>query len=166
MINHVGSNITCDRCNITLTTKYGSGRFCSAKCARGFSTQAKRKEINNKVSNTLSGRPSPNPTWATEAQKKGAEANRQKKLNSFVKINGDVLDITYRELIEYRKNHPVCEICKREDVFLKHLGRKPQLAIDHCHKTKKFRGLLCKACNFRLGWFEGQQNNILKYLGS
>lgn len=32
---------------------YGSGRFCSIKCARSFSTKNKRKEINEKVSKKL-----------------------------------------------------------------------------------------------------------------
>ena len=35
---------------------YGSGRFCSEKCARGFSTKYKRIEINQKVSTKLKGR--------------------------------------------------------------------------------------------------------------
>lgn len=34
---------------------YGSGRFCSTICARGFSTKFKRREINEKVSKTLTG---------------------------------------------------------------------------------------------------------------
>jgi len=41
---------TCENCGIKHTGKYGSGRFCSTKCSRGFSTKAKRKEINEKVS--------------------------------------------------------------------------------------------------------------------
>lgn len=36
----------CEYCNKEVFEKYGSGRFCSSKCARGFSTKAKRKEIN------------------------------------------------------------------------------------------------------------------------
>ncbi len=35
--------------------EYGSGRFCSDKCARSFSTKSKRKEINKKVSQSLKG---------------------------------------------------------------------------------------------------------------
>lgn len=46
---------TCENCGIEHNGTYGSGRFCSSKCARGFSTKAKRKEINEKVSNTLTG---------------------------------------------------------------------------------------------------------------
>lgn len=46
----------CENCNTNHNGKYGSGRFCSPKCARGFSTKKKRKEINEKVSKTLTGR--------------------------------------------------------------------------------------------------------------
>lgn len=45
----------CQRCENPHDGKYGSGRFCSAKCARSFSTFSKRSEINEKVSNKLTG---------------------------------------------------------------------------------------------------------------
>lgn len=41
---------TCENCKTEHNGEYGSGRFCSTKCSRGFSTKAKRKEINEKVS--------------------------------------------------------------------------------------------------------------------
>lgn len=43
----------CEYCNKEHDGKYGSGRFCNQKCARGFSTRDKRKEINEKVSKKL-----------------------------------------------------------------------------------------------------------------
>jgi len=46
----------CQNCNLEHKGTYGSGRFCSVKCARGFSTKAKRAEINKQVSATQSGR--------------------------------------------------------------------------------------------------------------
>lgn len=45
---------TCENCQTEIIEKYASGRFCSSKCARGFSTKANRKEINAKVSASLS----------------------------------------------------------------------------------------------------------------
>jgi hypothetical protein len=43
----------CENCKIEHNGQYASGRFCSKKCAKGFSTKAKRREINKKVSNTI-----------------------------------------------------------------------------------------------------------------
>lgn len=43
----------CENCQVEHDGKYGSGRFCSSKCARAFSTKSKRSEINEKVSKTL-----------------------------------------------------------------------------------------------------------------
>lgn len=41
----------CEKCNIEHNGSYASGRFCSVKCSRSFSTSIKRKEINQKVKN-------------------------------------------------------------------------------------------------------------------
>lgn len=43
----------CENCGLNHCGEYGSGRFCDSKCARGFSTKAKRIEINEKVSKSL-----------------------------------------------------------------------------------------------------------------
>lgn len=47
----------CENCNKEHDGSYGSGRFCSSKCARCFSSRAKRKEINEKVSLKLKKNP-------------------------------------------------------------------------------------------------------------
>ena len=49
----------CENCNNEHDGSYCSGRFCSEKCAKSFSTKLKRKEINKKVSDKLKGR----STW-------------------------------------------------------------------------------------------------------
>lgn len=41
-------------CSVDHDKSFGSGRFCSLKCSRAFSTAEKRKQINEKVSKTLS----------------------------------------------------------------------------------------------------------------
>lgn len=43
----------CENCEIKHDSSYGSGRFCSSKCARGFSTKEKRQEINERVSKKI-----------------------------------------------------------------------------------------------------------------
>ncbi len=42
--------------------------------------------------------------------------------------------------------HRVCAVCGRA-------GKTRRLAVDHNHKTKKVRGLLCPKCNWGIGWF-------------
>lgn len=49
-------NYICELCGKIHDGTYGSKRFCSQKCARCFSTYAKREEINTKVSLKLHGR--------------------------------------------------------------------------------------------------------------
>jgi len=43
----------CETCGKEIDGKFGTGRFCSRKCACSFSTKIKRLEINEKVSKTL-----------------------------------------------------------------------------------------------------------------
>jgi len=45
----------CENCGKEHGGSYGSGRFCSCKCARGFSTKENREEINRRVSKSLKG---------------------------------------------------------------------------------------------------------------
>jgi hypothetical protein len=59
-----------------------------------------------------------------------------------------------------KKQRGRCRICQK-----KPSGSSPQtrrLHIDHCHKTKKFRGLICCNCNRGLGWFEDDSNLLRK----
>jgi hypothetical protein len=55
-----------------------------------------------------------------------------------------------------------CAICGKHQKDLKN-----KLAVDHCHGTKKVRGLLCLNCNTALGNFRDRLDlleNAMKYL--
>lgn len=43
-----------------------------------------------------------------------------------------------------------CAICGREE-SARYRGRVKLLAVDHCHRTNKIRGLLCQSCNVIIG---------------
>ena len=49
-------NNKCEYCGNEHDGSFATGRFCNIKCSNGFSTKSKRKEINKKVSNTLTGK--------------------------------------------------------------------------------------------------------------
>jgi hypothetical protein len=55
----------------------------------------------------------------------------------------------------YKKQLGKCKICNTY---------KEKLVIDHCHETRKIRGLLCNSCNTKLGWFEKRSKDVLNYI--
>lgn len=92
----------------------------------------------------------------------------KKYLMSNVKLyNGDVLDITQEQLLEYYNTQLTCEICGKtlnECVKWNSKFAPKHFCIDHDHKTLKFRGLLCSVCNRQLGWYENNKEKIELYL--
>lgn len=58
----------------------------------------------------------------------------------------------------------VCKLCKKEEKNPRKFGIQ-LLAVDHCHKTNKIRGLLCSLCNRGLGFF-GDDPHILRAAAS
>jgi Recombination endonuclease VII len=64
----------------------------------------------------------------------------------------------------------VCKICERpESNRNAQSGRIKDLAVDHCHKTNKIRGLLCSNCNTAIGLFQDSPvllRNAVEYLKS
>ena len=58
------------------------------------------------------------------------------------------------EAMLHEQNH-VCAICGKHDICNR------DLAVDHCHNTKRVRGLLCTNCNMALGKFQDDLQNLL-----
>jgi len=56
--------------------------------------------------------------------------------------------LTLTEILKQKeKQQNLCAICKKE------MKSSLDCCVDHCHTTKKFRGLLCRKCNIGLGMF-------------
>lgn len=87
----------CENCNVIIIKKYGSGRFCSTQCSRGFSTKSKRSEINLKVSETITKK-------LIDGEKIGFC-----KLGKTIKVKIKKLKFEKPKIIQIR----TCETCKK-----------------------------------------------------
>lgn len=54
-------------------------------------------------------------------------------------------------LDKFEEQGGVCAICRRDETDK---SKKARLSVDHCHKTRVLRGLLCNTCNMRLAGLE------------
>jgi hypothetical protein len=78
--------------------------------------------------------------------------------NSALKANYGITLAEYQVLVSKQSGR--CLIC----------GKKPKrtLDVDHCHKTKVVRGLLCNQCNMAIGLLQDSVKLLrkaVKYLG-
>ena len=90
-------------------------------------------------------------------QRKYNKENPEKRKNAILKnVYGITLE-QYNKIFEKQKGK--CAICKRHQ---KELTRT--LCVDHNHKTKQVRGLLCLTCNTDVSVVENRLNEMLKYL--
>ena len=78
--------------------------------------------------------------------------NKRRKRSNLMKdfgINADQYEAMLNE------QNCTCAICGKQDICNR------DLAVDHCHATKRVRGLLCTNCNMALGKFQDNLQNLL-----
>lgn len=71
--------------------------------------------------------------------------NKRKYKSQMLKQTYGITIEEYEALLEKQNN--VCAICKQPELTV----RNKNLAVDHCHKSGKIRGLLCSHCNRAIG---------------
>lgn len=79
--------------------------------------------------------------------------------NYMLKKKYGIQQCHYDEMFE--KQMGLCAICKQPETHKgKHGNVVKYLSIDHCHKGKQIRGLLCHHCNSGLGHFRDNRDNL------
>ena len=119
----------------------GPGLHRCANCREVKSLSEYHKNKNRKES------------WCRACKKRHARSpkGRRRQFGSTIKYQYGITVEQYYDLILSQKNK--CALCRKPlDV---------KSVIDHNHKTKKVRGLLCRQCNTGLGLF-GDSSKILR----
>jgi hypothetical protein len=107
-------------------------------------------------------------------QKNKAVIKLQRKkyyYNNRPKIKHRILSKTYGISLEdfhqkWSDQNGCCDICRKGPFDINKIFNR-LLVVDHDHKTRQIRGLLCNSCNRALGLFQDNNNliqNASKYL--
>ncbi len=73
----------------------------------------------------------------------------------------DLTLLEYQQMLFNQKG--LCAACSQPETGspTKQTAKTAVLAVDHCHKTGKVRGLLCRKCNVALGMLDDDPEKIL-----
>src|SRR5687767_8518903 len=64
---------------------------------------------------------------------------------------------------QYLRTRPCpehCEACGQLEPRVHRSGKRFELALDHCHRTGRFRGWLCSICNTTAGRYKDDHERI------
>lgn len=129
----------CENCNVEIFERYGSGRFCSSKCARGFSTKSKRAEINLKVSKALVGKSHPGypqseetkakrrNSWTDAHRAKSSQRRKEKALEQYLNTPFHVMKKHNRKRFVLEEQLGKCLFCGLSEW----LGQPMKFELDH-----------------------------------
>lgn len=143
----------CENCKLEHTTIYGSGRFCSRKCARGFSTKAKRLEINKKVSLSQLGK-----VVSEETKQKLRESWKNPSIRAS-RSKPRVLNLKYCSRDVVLESKP--ELCESCGIGPEYNGAPLTLQIHHIDGNRRNNRLenlqiLCPNCHSQTDNFAGK----------
>lgn len=95
---------------------------------------------------------------AKKKEYRSKQSYKDTRRNQLLLKNFGITLKDYTEMLTSQNG--VCAICFRVDP-------PRSLAVDHCHKTGKIRGLLCRACNVSIGLLEDDEKRLkraIRYL--
>lgn len=109
----------------------GKQAYCKACCVASV-TKSRHKD----------------PTSHRRSSKAWREKNPDRHADNNARWRYGVEHGTYARMLE--EQDAKCAICGTRDPG----GKTKRFHIDHCHETKKVRGLLCTSCNNGIGRFD------------
>lgn len=127
-------------------------RFCHRKTA-SMARNNDREKYNAKIAKDKEANPKKYEEFYKNHYKRLKERfGEYHSLNKQCRARGITLQ-DYADMIDDQQNK--CAICLKEETCRDvYHDRARRLSIDHCHATKKVRGLLCQGCNVAIGRFK------------
>lgn len=136
-------------------------KSCYDKWLKAVNPSYKKSQLSN---TTKWAKANPEKMLAIQKRRQEKDKNDPasffKKRNRSLKLNYGITNNDYEKLLVNQNGG--CALCFRKPKPGKHLH------VDHCHKTKKVRGLLCHQCNWYMGTIDADHSildRILNYLG-
>lgn len=95
-------------------------------------------------------------------------ANPEKRFDTHMRRTYGITAVTYRRMLAEQGGR--CAICRElESAVDKRTGKPRRLHVDHDHKTKVVRSLLCTRCNMAVGYLmddAGRADAVAAYIRS
>ena len=100
----------CEKCNSNHNGEYGSGRFCSQKCSKSYSTSLNRISTNKKISKSIKGSGSEEIKTFLSFKKgmKDVSEFAKKQNKHFVIVNYDINNLTGFPINNYNDLKSYC----------------------------------------------------------
>jgi len=157
----------CENCNQEHDGNFGSGRFCCKSCSRAFSTKSKRKDINLKVSEKLTGRKLSQEhrvklksLWEDDGYRSRSRRKAQPIENLLIENSSVSTQHIKRRLIREKLKLNVCEDCGIDDTYN---GKPIVHQLHHINGNSKDHRLenlqmLCPNCHSQTENWSGKKN--------
>lgn len=155
-VRRSGKSRDCSDCGILLSTDNRSEylvrtrRLICTSCWSSRQSQYTKDNPNYNILKTEKAR-ARRESWSEERKL----AERRKSRGHYMKRTYGISLEKYDDLLKSQLG--LCAICRTDNP-----GGKGDFHVDHCHDTKKVRGLLCQSCNIGLGHFK----DSIKFLES
>jgi RNA polymerase subunit RPABC4/transcription elongation factor Spt4 len=159
----------CEHCDKEHDGDYASGRFCSNRCARGFSTKGKRAEINEKVSDSLKGRnvggigfTKGHQLCTPEARERALATQRRNWETSVLEC--DFSELTTKKQRKFRlmyEQNQICDICGMTNEWN---GSPIVFHLDHINGVHEDNNrdnvrLICPNCHSQTPTYAGRNQS-------